>query len=291
MRVGLESPQSEPLPRAEADATAPFRRYLFERCGLWIGEDENARLAGVLGEGAARFAAGDPGAFLAMVGSDARSREVLGWALDRLLRADHAFAAAVRQLAPFGEAFAPHLMERAAERGAPGLSIWAVGARRGETALAASMLLKSPMSPRRPIPCEVLATDADGDALAFAREGFFTAEALAGVPGAGLERWFDREPTGFRAKREFRDSVRARRVGSEEFDGSAAGAFDVVVAPAVLPYLDPAPRAAILKSFERSLHPGGLVFLGPGESAPALSPALRLVLYPGGAVYRKPLRA
>jgi chemotaxis methyl-accepting protein methylase len=291
MRVGLESVRSEPPVRTEADATGPFRRLLFERCGLWVGEEDNSRLAAVLFDGASRFSGGDPAAFVSGLATDGALAGALSWVLDRLLRADYAFAAAVRQLAPFGEAFAPHLMERARERGAETLAIWAVGERRGETSLAASMLLRAPLSPRPSIACAVLGTEGDPDALAAAKEAFFTAEALAGVPPAGLERWFDRETTGFRARPEFRETVRHRCLGADEHDGSAAGAFDVIVAPAVLPYLAPAPRAAILKTFERSLHPGGLVFLGPGESAPALSPALRLVLYPGGAVYRKPLRA
>jgi chemotaxis methyl-accepting protein methylase len=52
----------------------------------------------------------------------------------------------------------------------------------------------------------------------------------------------------------------------------------------------PAARARLLDLFLERLYAGGLLFLGRGESPGPRGGPLRLVLYPGGAVYRKPLR-
>ena len=80
--------------------------------------------------------------------------------------------------------------------------------------------------------------------VARAREGRFTADDARSAPAAQLERWFEREPDGWRAKPELRLLTRFD-TGDLLNDRVQPGRFDLVLCRNVVIYFNEPVRDAL----------------------------------------------
>ena len=163
--------------------------------------------------------------------------------------------------------------------------LWSAGCSTGEEAYSLAMTACAATGGR----AEVLGTDLNGQALAQARAGVFTARQVAGVPAPWRKR-FLRE-AGRPGCWEVEPVLRSY-VGFAPFHLLDAGTFpkrefDVIFCFNVLIYFSPEARQEAAKSLFGRLGPEGYLFLAPGESAGLAIPGAEPVRLPGTHIWRR----
>lgn len=139
--------------------------------------------------------------------------------------------------------------------------IWSAGCARGEEAYSLALLLV-----RAGIPGTVLATDVDPSALAFARIGCYSADALGELDAADVARCFDAAAGNhFEVRAELRERVSFARHDLTTQAPPEGGDFDLVACRNVLIYLKRPAQQAVLASLVSALAPDGHLCLGEAE--------------------------
>lgn len=166
---------------------------------------------------------------------------------------------------PTFEALRRVLAARSSERPGRALQVWSAGCGQGEEPYSLAMLLAAEQvcSAGR----DVLATDIDPAALSAAARGRYGSAALAEVPGAFRERFFDEEPTGtWRVRPALRARVELRPHDLVASPVAPDGRrFELVCCRNVLIYLGPRLQLRVERLLVESLSPGGLLCLGEAE--------------------------
>ncbi len=161
---------------------------------------------------------------------------------------------------------------------------WCAGCATGEEPVTLSAVVEEASSgvTARPL-VTILATDINPDALRLAQKATYASEwSFRGVLPEQRSRHFVREGGGFRPQPALRERINFVRHNVLD-PAPEAALFDLVVCRNVLIYFD-------ARSFEQAIHrlalavaPGGLLVLGPVESAAAKLPDFD-VLQPGSCV-------
>lgn len=166
------------------------------------------------------------------------------------------------------------LPELAARRVGGRLRIWCAGCARGEEAATLAIVVADHPA-CHDLEWSILATDVDEGALADASEGRYGPRAVAGVPPAVLARHFTERSGFFEFDPALRARITYRRLNLVEPRLDPPGApFELVFLRNVLIYFRPELQQRVVAAVERSLAPGGWLFLGPSESLLPLGSAL-----------------
>ncbi len=139
---------------------------------------------------------------------------------------------------------------------------WSAGSSTGQEAYSAAMILAE-IGIRHFL---VLATDIDRVSLAKGREGKYTKQEVADIPGLFLGKYFRAEEGEYWVREELK-----KRVDFRQHNLLAQGApegFDLALCRNVLIYLTEAGRERAVFNLAASLKPGGLLFIGCTETLP-----------------------
>jgi chemotaxis protein methyltransferase CheR len=164
--------------------------------------------------------------------------------------------------------------------------LWCAACATGEEPFTASLLLAEHGMLDS---VELLASDISQRNLARARAGHFGLRALRQIPDAGLvERWLEQTPGGVRLKTDLTSHVGFRRINLIDASAIAAlGKFDLILCRNVLIYFSEETSAAVVKSLNSALYPGGALFVGVSESLIRLGTSLTCEERSGTFFYRK----
>jgi two-component system CheB/CheR fusion protein len=158
----------------------------------------------------------------------------------------------------------PSLFEGKGADGA--VRVWVAGCATGEEAWSIAILLAEHAATLpHPPACQLFATDTNAAGCARGRNALYLASTVAGVPTERLRRFFTWEGGGYRVARPLREAVLFAVhdvLRDQPFDG-----LDLVACRGLLARLPEDARARVLETFHASLRPGGVLFLGTGESA------------------------
>ena len=102
-------------------------------------------------------------------------------------------------------------------------------------------------------------------AIATAREGFYTRSRVADVSEERLQRFFEREPAGYRVRRELREMMLFAH--HNVIKDPPFSHLDLISCRNLLIYLNRAIQERVLETFHFALRPGGILFLGTSEIA------------------------
>ncbi|MFL5712827.1 MAG: CheR family methyltransferase, partial [Chloroflexota bacterium] len=177
----------------------------------------------------------------------------------------------------------PKLIDDAQERRE--LRIWSAGCATGEEAYSLAILVAEALGPelgRWNI--RIFATDADPEAIAFARRGVYPASAVRGVDARTLDRHFRRVDSEF----EVGGHVRAMTVFGEH-DLAQRAPFpriDLIMCRNVLIYFTPDLQRRALQLFAFSLRDGGFLALGKSETT-SPQPSSFVPEQPGLRIFRR----
>ena len=144
--------------------------------------------------------------------------------------------------------------------------IWVAGCSTGEEAYSLAMLVREFLTEqkiRRKV--EIFATDVDSQAIEAARVGLYPAGISGDVTPARLQRFFTKEDSWYRVKKEIRDLV-VFAIHNLLTDPPFAK-MDLISCRNVMIYLEAKAQQKLLATFHYALKPNGLLWLGPSETA------------------------
>jgi chemotaxis protein methyltransferase CheR len=273
-------------PQAELDALAAL---LKERVGLHIRKDGFPALRLAL---AARLEdpeppAADAAGYLAVLRSPLGDEE-LRRLLPLVTVGKTSFFRDDRQFRAL-EALLPPLVARA-RAGGRRIAIWSAGCATGEEPYSIAMMLAE--AGAEPDQVELLATDVNPEAVAFAARGAYDERRVRDVPEPLRDRHFDVEGDKRvvrAALRRFVAAIRPHNLVSTIFPRPSDGAgWDLVFCRNVIIYFDTPTTQQVLTQFHAALAPGGTLFLGYSESLFRLFDGFELTEVAGAFLYRRP---
>jgi chemotaxis methyl-accepting protein methylase len=147
------------------------------------------------------------------------------------------------------------------------LRAWVAGCSTGEEAYSLAMEFANAqrqLKSANNISLQIYATDLDKDAVDKARQGFFSESIAAEVSPERLARFFLKEASGYRVKKEIRSMVvfaPQNLIMDPPFTK-----LDILCCRNLLIYLTSELQKKLLPLFHYSLNPGGVLFLGSAES-------------------------
>lgn len=143
--------------------------------------------------------------------------------------------------------------------------VWVAGCATGEEAFSLVILL-SEYADRleKPPKIQVFATDVHEKSFTFAREGLYPESIATDVSPQRLDRFFSREPDGYRVKKTIREKVLFAT--HDLLKDPPFLRLDLVSCRNVLIYLQRETQQRLLELFHFSLRPRGYLFLGSSES-------------------------
>jgi chemotaxis protein methyltransferase CheR len=186
------------------------------------------------------------------------------------------------------EALLPELLRRP-RAGGRKLSIWSAGCATGEEPYSIAMTAAEVGA--QPEELEIVATDVNPEAIAFAARGTYDTRRVRDVPEALLGRHFDAGEERHHVRshlRRFIAAIRAHNLVSTVFPRPEGGAWDVIFCRNVIIYFDTPTTQKVLTQFHNALTPGGYLFLGYSESLFRLFEGFELTEVAGAFLYRRP---
>ena len=145
------------------------------------------------------------------------------------------------------------------------IRVWCPGSSTGEEPYSMAMLfLEAFEELKRPARLQIFASDINGDAVAFARDGLYPDTIEADVSPDRLARFFTRDEHRYQVAGELRDCV-VFTVHDILADAPFSN-IDLVCCRNLLIYLQPEAQHKILSFFHFALRDGGVLFLGASEA-------------------------
>lgn len=146
------------------------------------------------------------------------------------------------------------------------LRVWIAGCATGEEAYSVGILIHEALSDRkRPIHAKIFATDVHQASLETASAGVYRDDALAGVSPNRLTRYFVKHAGGYQVNAELRKMIVF--APHNVVKDAPFTKLDLVCCRNLLIYFQPPAQKKAISLFHFALKTGGVMFLGPSESA------------------------
>ena len=148
--------------------------------------------------------------------------------------------------------------------------IWSAGCANGQEAYSIAILLNEMVPKIQDWDIRILATDIDGDVLAFAKAAIYPDHMIETVPAAYKAKYFRESgsvPGGFRLNRQVAQLVTFNTLNLHD-PWPMKGLFDVIFCRNVLIYFDEAAQGQLLARFHTTLTQDGWMVLGHSERVP-----------------------
>jgi len=142
--------------------------------------------------------------------------------------------------------------------------IWVPGCASGEEAYSIAMLFSEYMDEiKQEFKIQIYATDIDDDSIVTARAGKYPANIVIDVSPERLRRFFTKEESGFRIKKEIREQVIFAI--QNVIKDPPFTKMDLISCRNLLIYLDADLQNRVIPAFHYALNPEGVLFLSPSE--------------------------
>lgn len=156
----------------------------------------------------------------------------------------------------------PDLIERKNAVGNRRIRIWSAGCSTGEEPYTNAMVLNEYLPPGWNI--EVIASDLSLKSLLKAKEGFYQASRVSGVPEIYLAKYFEKKDDGYQVKENIRNLV-TFDYHNLKFESSHKN-LDIVFCRNVLIYFDEAAQKNVINHFWNAMALHSYLFIGHSES-------------------------
>jgi chemotaxis protein methyltransferase CheR len=264
---------------------------LKERVGLHIRQDSYSALkiavAARLEDEELAGKVKDGGAYLGLLRSE-QGDEELRRLLPLVTVGKTSFFRDDRQFRALG-ALLPELLSRV-RTGGRRLAMWSAGCATGEEPYSLAMALAE--AGFEPEQVDLIATDVNPEAVAFAAQGAYDSRRVRDIPEPLLERHFARDGERYVVRpslRRYIAAIRPHNLVSSVFprpqDG---GGFDIIFCRNVIIYFDTPTTQQVLTQFHHALAPSAYLFLGYSESLFRLFEGFELTEVAGAFLYRRP---
>lgn len=166
------------------------------------------------------------------------------------------------------------------------LRTWCAACSSGEEAYTLAMLIRDFFSLKSgPWNTKLLATDISLTALAAAKSGVYSAEAVALLPERWRKIYFKKiDGAYYQVKPELKEEIIYRQFNLINAQFPFKKKFHTIFCRNVMIYFDSSTRRALVKKFHACLEKGGYLFIGHSE---VIDRSDSLFSYVGPSVYRK----
>ncbi len=167
-----------------------------------------------------------------------------------------------------GRKVLPELLKSKQDGGS--VRVWVAGCGTGEEAYSMAILLAEVMTNlKKHLEVQIFATDLDSDGIELARTGLYPDSITADVSAERLQRFFVKEDVGFKMKKHIREMVvfAAHDLAKDP----PFSKLDMVSCRNVLIYMDALLQRKILRLFDYTLNPEGVLLLGTSETIGGLT--------------------
>lgn len=233
---------------------APVRDLLQRLLGLDLSAYKQPQMRRRIDAFIARHCGGDRELFLDRLAHD---REFLGAVRDMLTINVTEFFRDTPQWVRLERDVLPGLIQ-----GRPSLNVWSAGCSRGHEPISLAITLDRLGALSR---TRITATDFDHAVLAEARAGGpYSPTEVASLPPADRKRYFVKQPDGLVATEQLRSRILVQELNllRDRF----ARDFDLIVCRNVMIYFEPDVKRGLVRKFQDSLRPGGVLFIGATEA-------------------------
>jgi two-component system CheB/CheR fusion protein len=143
--------------------------------------------------------------------------------------------------------------------------VWVAGCATGEEAYTIAIVLNEALNASANNPqVQIFATDLDSQAIAFAREGFYSEAEVADISPERLRRYFTKEHEGYRIRHELRETILFAT--HNVIKDPPFSHVDLISCRNLLIYLNRGAQSRLLEVMHFALNPTGYLFLGVSES-------------------------
>lgn len=154
--------------------------------------------------------------------------------------------------------------------------VWCPACATGEEAYSfAMLLLEHARMLDTPSALQVFACDLDEEAIAEARAGRYTGAMVADVSEERVKKFFTKEPSGYRVRRELREMVLF--AAHDLLKDAPFSRMDLISCRNLLIYLNRAAQKRVFDTLHFALKPGGLLFLGTSKNIDDATPLFRII--------------
>lgn len=163
------------------------------------------------------------------------------------------------------------------------LRLWCAAASTGQEPYTLAILLNECLTPDQVARTKFLATDIDLQVLKKGVEGAYTENEMEGCPPEYRKKYFDKTPTGYRAKETLSKTVRFAQLNLME-EWPFQHKFHLIFCRNVLIYFDPPTTKRVIDQMASFLAPKGHLILGHSESGTVKSEGIKPLTR---AIYQK----
>lgn len=275
----------EQVPELDEPTFAGLRDRIQAYSGIYLDDSRRRSLGRVLWPRMERHGLRRYDQYLALLDSEHSDEEMLAL-LEDVVNNETSFFRNPRHFRLLAEVVLPEL-DRIRPAGVP-LRLWSAGCSTGQEpySLAITVAEVFGLPPRRPV--EILATDISRRALAYGRQGLYTAREMQRVEATYQERYFQREAHGYRVRPALRDLVLFQEVNlaRQPLPGPLHG-VDVIFCRNVTIYFRVETSRRLMADLYRCLNEGGYLFIGFSETLWQVFDAFERVQSGGVFYYRK----
>lgn len=141
---------------------------------------------------------------------------------------------------------------------------WVAGCSTGEEAYSIAILLREFMTKtRQEFKVQIYSTDLDEDVITAARAGFYAPNIVSDVTPDRLQRFFIKEESGYRIKKEIREMVVFAT--QNVIKDPPFTKLDLLSCRNLMIYLEAELQNRLIPTFHYALNPNGVLFLSPSE--------------------------
>ncbi|MCX7068343.1 MAG: PAS domain-containing protein [Methylococcales bacterium] len=141
---------------------------------------------------------------------------------------------------------------------------WVAGCSTGEEAYSIAILLREFMTKtHQEFKVQIYSTDLDEEVIAIARAGFYAPNIVSDVTPERLQRFFLKEDTGYRIKKDIREMV-VFAIQNVIKDPPFTK-LDLLSCRNLMIYLEAELQNRLIPTFHYALNPDGVLFLSPSE--------------------------
>jgi chemotaxis protein methyltransferase CheR len=163
------------------------------------------------------------------------------------------------------------------------LKIWSAGCSTGEEPYTIAMLMSEILPP--PWKYEIVASDISLKCLMSAKEGFYAASRISGIPDAYLKKYFDRVEGGYKVRADLMSKIRFDYHNLKNDSGLRN--LDIVFCRNVIIYFDEVAQNGVINRFWDSMASKSFLFIGHSESLFGMDTKFEFVKTQWATFYRK----
>ncbi|RIZ68093.1 MAG: PAS domain-containing protein [Methylococcales bacterium] len=142
--------------------------------------------------------------------------------------------------------------------------VWVAGCATGEEAYSIAILLSELLEVTHQVfKIQIYSTDLDDDVINIARAGIYPLTITQYVNPERLRRFFIKEETGYRVKKQLREMVIFAI--QNVLKDPPFTKLDLISCRNLMIYLEPEAQNQLIPAFHYALKPGGILFLSPSE--------------------------